>query len=63
MDATLAEDADLPKELRDKYTVSRTLGRGACGEVRLAFVKGSCHRVAIKIVQKKKFENSESQKV
>ena len=29
--------------------------RGACGEVKLAFVKGSCEKVAIKIIQKKKF--------
>ena len=29
--------------------------RGACGEVKLAFEKGSCQKVAVKIIQKKKF--------
>ena len=29
--------------------------RGACGEVRLAFVKGSCDKFACKIISKKKF--------
>jgi serine/threonine-protein kinase Chk2 len=29
--------------------------RGACGEVRLAFSKGSCEKFAVKIIVKKKF--------
>ena len=29
--------------------------RGACGEVKLAFAKGSCKKYAVKIVQTKKF--------
>ena len=29
--------------------------RGACGEVRLAFVKGSCEKFACKIIAKNKF--------
>ena len=29
--------------------------RGACGEVRLAFAKGSCEKFACKIIAKKKF--------
>ena len=29
--------------------------RGACGEVRLIFEKGSCKKFAVKIVSKKKF--------
>ena len=29
--------------------------RGACGEVKLAFKKGTCEKVAVKIVSKKKF--------
>ena len=50
------DDTAFPREITQKYTVSRVLGRGACGEVRLGFSKdGSCGRVAIKIIEKKKF--------
>ncbi|KAJ8044739.1 Serine/threonine-protein kinase Chk2 [Holothuria leucospilota] len=31
------------------------LGRGACGEVKLAFENGSCQKVALKIIEKKAF--------
>ncbi|KAL8594487.1 hypothetical protein ACOMHN_024932 [Nucella lapillus] len=55
MDLNAKEDSDFPKELTDKYTITRLLGRGACGEVRLAFLKGSCERFACKIISKKKF--------
>ncbi|XP_046579376.1 serine/threonine-protein kinase Chk2-like [Haliotis rubra] len=55
MDLKSNEDADLPKELTEKYTLTKTLGRGACGEVRLAFAKGSCEKYACKIISKKKF--------
>ncbi|CAH8856153.1 unnamed protein product [Trichobilharzia szidati] len=44
-----------PSEVTDKYTVSKHLGRGAFGEVRLAFDKEYCEKYAIKIVQKKNF--------
>ncbi|XP_059173468.1 serine/threonine-protein kinase Chk2-like [Physella acuta] len=55
MDLNANEDANLPLELTEKYTLTRVLGRGACGEVRLAFVKGSCEKLACKIISKKKF--------
>jgi len=42
-----------PSELTSKYTVSKVLGKGACGEVRLGFRIPDLHRVAIKIVCKK----------
>lgn len=29
--------------------------RGACGEVKVAFSKGTCERFAVKIISKKKF--------
>ena len=32
-----------------------TLFRGACGEVKLAFKKGTCEKFAVKIISKKKF--------
>ncbi|KAK2162873.1 hypothetical protein LSH36_90g05044 [Paralvinella palmiformis] len=55
MDAAGSENRDIPEELKKKYTLSRELGRGACGEVRLAFEKGTSKRYAIKIIQKKRF--------
>lgn len=55
MDLTVNEDADLPQEIREKYTLTKTLGRGACGEVKLAFSKGSCEKFAVKLISKKKF--------
>ena len=36
-----------------KYTVSKVLGRGACGEVRLGFRVPDLHRVAIKVICKR----------
>ncbi|KAL2298440.1 hypothetical protein Nmel_015437 [Mimus melanotis] len=54
-----------PKEFREKYIMSKTLGRfltelcscfsGACGEVKLAFEKSTCNKVAVKIINKRKF--------
>ncbi|CAH8563794.1 unnamed protein product [Heterobilharzia americana] len=44
-----------PSEVTDKYTVSKHLGRGAFGEVRLVFDKEHCEKYAMKIVQKKNF--------
>lgn len=45
----------LPEDLKEKYVMSRFLGRGACGEVRLAFSRGSCKKFAVKIINKKTF--------
>ncbi|CAH8532761.1 unnamed protein product [Dicrocoelium dendriticum] len=49
-----------PREVTDHYTVSKLIGRGACGEVRLAFEKNSCIKRAMKIVHKKTFAHSKS---
>ncbi|KAL8179955.1 UNVERIFIED_CONTAM: hypothetical protein K2H54_000767 [Gekko kuhli] len=46
---------EYPKELREKYIISKTLGSGACGEVKLAFEKTTCRKVAIKIINKSRF--------
>lgn len=53
----LSEDfnKDLPAGIKEKYTLTKTLGRGACGEVKLAFKKGTCEKFAVKIISKKKF--------
>jgi len=42
-----------PSSLTNKYTVSKVLGKGATGEVRLGFRIPDLHRVAIKIICKK----------
>ncbi|NXX94453.1 CHK2 kinase, partial [Centropus bengalensis] len=44
-----------PRELREKYIMSKTLGSGACGEVKLAFEKSTCNKVAVKIINKRRF--------
>ncbi|KAL3858100.1 hypothetical protein ACJMK2_012711 [Sinanodonta woodiana] len=55
LDLAANEDDDLPQEIKDKYTMTKVLGRGACGEVKLAFMKGSCEKFAVKVISKKKF--------
>ena len=46
---------------REKYTLSKTIGRGACGEVKLAFEKDSCQKFAVKVISKKTFSMGVSQ--
>ncbi|XP_065184322.1 serine/threonine-protein kinase Chk2-like [Sycon ciliatum] len=45
----------LPEEMSKQYVLSKTLGRGACGEVKLAFDKSSGRKSAVKILSKRKF--------
>uniref|UniRef100_A0A8D0GPL5 Serine/threonine-protein kinase Chk2 n=1 Tax=Sphenodon punctatus TaxID=8508 RepID=A0A8D0GPL5_SPHPU len=47
-----------PKELREKYIMSKTLGCGACGKVKLAFERTTLDKVAIKIINKRRFLTS-----
>ncbi|XP_071848698.1 serine/threonine-protein kinase Chk2-like [Apostichopus japonicus] len=49
------EQKIMPAEMKAKYILSKQLGRGACGVVKLAFEKDSCQKVAIKIIEKKTF--------
>ncbi|ELT98753.1 hypothetical protein CAPTEDRAFT_224883 [Capitella teleta] len=60
MDSNATDNGDLPPELTEKYTMSKVLGRGACGEVRLAFLKGQCKKFAIKIIKKNKFSPNQT---
>ncbi|XP_043258225.1 serine/threonine-protein kinase Chk2-like isoform X1 [Colletes gigas] len=46
------ESNDLPLELKSKYAVSRKLGSGACGEVKMVFSKIGCKRFAMKTIMK-----------
>ncbi|XP_054851982.1 serine/threonine-protein kinase Chk2 isoform X2 [Eublepharis macularius] len=50
-----SHQSEYPKELSEKYIISRKLGSGACGEVKLAFERTTCRKVAIKIINKSKF--------
>ncbi|XP_044937470.1 serine/threonine-protein kinase Chk2 isoform X3 [Mustela putorius furo] len=54
-DLTVDDQSIYPKELRDQYIMSKILGSGACGEVKLAFERKTCKKVAIKIISKRKF--------
>ncbi len=45
-----------PEEVREKYDISKQLGNGACGVVRLAFRKSDGQRFAIKSIDKRKME-------
>ena len=47
------EEEIFPEELTAKYKVSKVLGSGAAGQVRLAFRIPDLHRVAIKMINKK----------
>ncbi|XP_076283296.1 ovarian-specific serine/threonine-protein kinase Lok [Lasioglossum baleicum] len=46
------ESNDLPPDLRSRYAVSRKLGSGACGEVKLVFSKVGCKKFAMKTIVK-----------
>ncbi|XP_043834300.1 serine/threonine-protein kinase Chk2 isoform X2 [Dromiciops gliroides] len=54
-DLTVDDQSIYPSELREKYIMSKTLGSGACGEVKLAFERKTCKKVAVKIISKRKF--------
>ena len=52
MSTEKGQDQQFPATLTDKYVVSKVLGRGITGEVRLGFRVSDMHRVAIKIIRK-----------
>ncbi|XP_038619052.1 serine/threonine-protein kinase Chk2 isoform X2 [Tachyglossus aculeatus] len=54
-DLTVDDQLIYPREFREKYIMYKTLGSGACGEVKLAFEKTTCKKVAVKIISKRKF--------
>ncbi|XP_050456072.1 serine/threonine-protein kinase Chk2-like isoform X3 [Cataglyphis hispanica] len=50
--STLSDNScELPLQLKQKYSLGRKLGVGACGEVRLLFSKDGSKRFAVKIIQ------------
>ncbi|XP_076232242.1 serine/threonine-protein kinase Chk2 [Calliopsis andreniformis] len=52
MSTSAFETNDLPPQLKNKYAVSRKLGSGACGEVKLVFSKIGCKKFAMKTILK-----------
>ncbi|XP_074868681.1 serine/threonine-protein kinase Chk2 isoform X1 [Carettochelys insculpta] len=57
-DLMVDDQSGYPREFREKYIMSKTLGSGACGEVKLAFERTTCNKVAIKIINKRRFITS-----
>ncbi|XP_067430960.1 serine/threonine-protein kinase Chk2 [Thunnus thynnus] len=51
------DQSSLPKGLQDKYLLTRRIGTGVCGEVRLAFERSTCNKFAVKIINKKNFQS------
>ncbi|KAM7018469.1 serine/threonine-protein kinase Chk2 [Tautogolabrus adspersus] len=51
------DQSSLPKELQGKYVLTRRIGTGVCGEVKLAFERSTCKRFAVKIINKKNFQS------
>ncbi|XP_062873947.1 serine/threonine-protein kinase Chk2 isoform X1 [Trichomycterus rosablanca] len=55
VDMTKDDQPNFPKEFRDKYHVTRKIGLGVCGEVKLAIVRETCKKVALKTINKNDF--------
>ncbi|TMS01611.1 Serine/threonine-protein kinase Chk2, partial [Larimichthys crocea] len=51
------DQSSLPRELQDKYLLTRRIGTGVCGEVKLAFERSTCKKFAVKIINKKNFQS------
>ncbi|XP_041832983.1 serine/threonine-protein kinase Chk2 isoform X2 [Melanotaenia boesemani] len=57
LDLMSDDQSALPEGLREKYILTRRIGTGVCGEVRLAFERSSCRKFAVKIINKKNFSS------
>ncbi|XP_041792576.1 serine/threonine-protein kinase Chk2 [Chelmon rostratus] len=51
------DQSTLPKELQEKYQLTRRIGTGVCGEVKLAFERSTWRKFAVKIINKKNFQS------
>ncbi|GLD46755.1 serine/threonine-protein kinase Chk2 isoform X1 [Lates japonicus] len=51
------DQSSLPKELQEKYLLTRRIGTGVCGEVKLAFERSTCKKYAVKIINKNNFKS------
>lgn len=45
IDANATEDTSIPANVREKYIISKQIGRGAYGEVKLCFIRGKRNSV------------------
>ncbi|XP_060763568.1 serine/threonine-protein kinase Chk2 isoform X2 [Neoarius graeffei] len=55
VDMTEDDQPNFPKEFREKYHVTRKIGSGVCGEVKLAIERETCKKVAVKTINKNDF--------
>lgn len=53
------EQDQVPKEISQKYYISRVLGQGACGLVKLVYDKIKCTKHAMKIIKKSRLTNGQ----
>ncbi|XP_055080168.1 serine/threonine-protein kinase Chk2 [Periophthalmus magnuspinnatus] len=56
-DLMSSEQVALPKELEQKYVLTRQIGTGVCGEVKLAYEREHLHKYAVKIINKGNFKS------
>ncbi|KAM8864861.1 serine/threonine-protein kinase Chk2 [Synchiropus picturatus] len=57
IDLSKGDESSLPADLQNKYLLTRRIGTGVCGEVKLAFDRASCKKFAVKIIEKKNFQS------
>ncbi|CAH2048594.1 unnamed protein product, partial [Iphiclides podalirius] len=55
----LKNEEKVPKEVSQKYYISRILGQGACGLVKLVYDKTKCTKHAMKIIKKLRLTNGQ----
>ncbi|XP_059048501.1 ovarian-specific serine/threonine-protein kinase Lok-like [Achroia grisella] len=53
------EQDQVPREISKKYYISRLLGQGACGIVKLVYDKIKCTKYAMKIIKKSRLTNGQ----
>ncbi|XP_045772874.1 ovarian-specific serine/threonine-protein kinase Lok [Maniola jurtina] len=53
------EQDKVPKEVSQKYYISRVLGQGACGTVKLVYDKVKCTKYAMKVIKKSRLSNGQ----
>ncbi|XP_045448052.1 ovarian-specific serine/threonine-protein kinase Lok-like [Melitaea cinxia] len=53
------EQDKVPKEISQKYYISRVLGQGACGIVKLVYDKTTCSKYAMKVIKKSRLTNGQ----
>ncbi|CAG4982930.1 unnamed protein product [Parnassius apollo] len=58
-DLLKSEQDKVPKEISKKYYISKILGQGGCGVVKLVYDKTKCTKYAMKIIKKSRFPNGQ----